>query len=117
LSEWKKFVIEFGFGIDQHGQDPTNAAIKAVKDAISRCYLTGISEFGMKEIKIETLIGVPHANQVDIEAVKKAFPLNCEKDIKVVEGGLIAEGFKFEELGDTSNEIILALTSIMVLAR
>jgi len=49
LSEWKKFVIEFGFGIDQHGQDPTHAAIKAIKDAISRCYLIGISELGSKK--------------------------------------------------------------------
>lgn len=117
MSEWKKFVIEFGFGIDQHGQDPTHAAIKAVKDAISRCYLTGISEFGLKEMKIEVLIGVPQADQVDIEAVKKAFPLNYEKDIRVAEGGLVAEGFKYEELGDQNSEIILAVASITVLAK
>jgi len=117
LSEWKKFVIEFGFGIDQHGQDPTNAAIKAVKDAISRCYLIGISELGLKEMKIEVLIGVPLADQVDIEAVKKSFPLNYEKDIRVVEGGLMSEGFKYEELGDKSSEVMLAVASITVLVR
>jgi len=113
----EKFIIEFGFGIDQHGQDPTHAAIKAVKDAISRCYLTGIKELGLKEMKIEALIGVPHADKVDIEAVKKAFPLDYQKDVKVVEGGLVGEGFKYEELGDKSSEILLAAASITVFAK
>lgn len=117
MSEWKKFVIEFGFGIDQHGQDPTHAAIKAVKDAISRCYLTGIMELGLKEMKIEALIGVPHSDKVDLEAVKKAFPLDYEKDVKVVEGGLVGEGFKYEELGDKNSEILLAAASITVFAK
>ena len=31
-------------GIDQHGQDPTNAARKAVEDAISRSCLCGLVE-------------------------------------------------------------------------
>ncbi len=40
----KKFIVEMGMGIDQHGQDPTNAARKAVKDAISRSCLCGLVE-------------------------------------------------------------------------
>jgi len=31
----KRFVIEMGMGIDQHGQDPTVAAARAVRDAIA----------------------------------------------------------------------------------
>jgi hypothetical protein len=40
----KRFVIEFGYGIDLHGQDVNNAAAKAVKDAISHSCLSGLVE-------------------------------------------------------------------------
>ncbi len=40
----KEFIVEMGMGIDQHGQDPTSAAPKAVKDAISRSCLCGLVE-------------------------------------------------------------------------
>ncbi|MBQ1434455.1 MAG: Lin0512 family protein, partial [Clostridia bacterium] len=32
---WKRFIIEFGTGVDVHGIDVTKAAQKAVKDAVS----------------------------------------------------------------------------------
>lgn len=31
----KRYVVEFGYGVDLHGQDVNKAAQKAVKDAIS----------------------------------------------------------------------------------
>ncbi|WP_034631412.1 Lin0512 family protein [Desulfotruncus alcoholivorax] len=37
----KRYIIEFGTGIDFHGQDVTGAARKAVKDAISHACLCG----------------------------------------------------------------------------
>ena len=30
----KKFIVEIGMGIGQHGQDPTNAAPRAVRVAL-----------------------------------------------------------------------------------
>jgi len=49
--------------------------------------------------------------------VKKSFPLNYEKDIRVVEGGLMSEGFKYEELGDKCSDVVLAIASITVLVK
>ncbi len=40
----RRFVLEFGMGLDQHGQDVTNAACKAVKDAVARSCLSGLLE-------------------------------------------------------------------------
>ncbi len=38
---FRKFVIEVGMGVDQHGQDNTRAAEKAVQDAIQRNLILG----------------------------------------------------------------------------
>ena len=40
----RRFIIEFGLGTDFHGQDVNKAAQKAVRDAMSRCCLCGLSE-------------------------------------------------------------------------
>ncbi|WP_008317450.1 Lin0512 family protein [Leptolyngbya sp. PCC 6406] len=34
----QRFMIEMGMGVDQHGQDPTVAAARAVRNAILRLY-------------------------------------------------------------------------------
>ena len=39
-----RYIIEFGMGTDFHGQDVSKAAAKAVKDAVSRSCLCGLSE-------------------------------------------------------------------------
>jgi hypothetical protein len=42
----KRFIVQIGCGTDQHGHnnDCTNAAIKAIKNAISNNCLAGLSE-------------------------------------------------------------------------
>ena len=59
----KKFIMEVGMGLDQHGQSPTNAARKAVKDAISRSCLTGLLEIArledVNEMIVEVLVACP----------------------------------------------------------
>lgn len=115
MKNWKKYVIEFGFGIDQHGQDYTNAAIKAVKDAISRCYLVGIFELGYSKIKIDAIIGIPEKEKVNKKKIEQAFPLKEEISIKLVNGGLIVkEGIIMKDLGDKTPEIIIANAAIIV---
>ncbi len=115
MEEWKKFVIEIGFGIDQHGQDPTNAAVKAIKDAISRAYLVGILEFGFSKIKIEALIGVPYSEKVNVDELKEVFPLKTEIDVKIINGGLLyGGGVLMKEFQDKTQEIIIANALIIV---
>ncbi len=114
MENFKRFVMEFGFGIDSHGQDPTNAAIKAVKDAISRVYIIGLLELPIKDFKISAVIGVPHHKEVDIEKVKEAFPIKNNLTIEIREGGLIDYGAMMEEFNDKTNEILIAVCSITV---
>ncbi len=121
LSEWKRYVIEIGMGIDQHGQDSTKAAIKAVKDAISRICTVGLLElFELdfeRDVKVEAIIGIPYPENVDVEEVRKAIPLRCEKVINVVNGGLKGPGIALEEFGDKTNEMLIAIAFITIYVR
>lgn len=114
MNEWKRFVVEMGLGIDQHGQNPTTAAIKAIKDAISRCCLTGITELGIEKIRIEALIGVPFHERADVKEIENSLPLECDKKIELVDGGLKGKGVRMETFGDKTDEIIAAVAFITV---
>jgi uncharacterized protein (TIGR02058 family) len=113
----KKFVIEMGMGIDQHGQDPTNAAQKAVKDAMVRSCLIGLLEIArledINQMMVDVLIACPHPERVDAEKVLQAVPFG-QKQIKVVEGGMIAQSIYQPDLGDTSDETYIANAAVTV---
>jgi uncharacterized protein (TIGR02058 family) len=115
----KKFVVEVGMGVDQHGQDPTNAAQKAVKNAIARSCLAGLLEVtrlnDANQMFVDVLIACPHPDRVDTEKVLQALPFG-QKQVKVVEGGMIARCIYLPELelGDTSDEFFVANASVTV---
>ena len=79
----KRFLVELGSGIDQHGHDNdcTSAAIKVIKNAISNNCLTGLSEIcGLNEpedllrMKVHVKIGAPYPENLDKKKVLKAIP-------------------------------------------
>lgn len=113
----RKFIMEVGMGMDQHGQDPTNAARKALKDAVSRSCLTGLLEIArlddVDQMIVDVVVACPHAEQVDQEAVLAALPFG-QKRIKVVEGGMVATAVYQPELGDTSDEAYIANAAVTV---
>jgi len=113
----KKFVMEVGMGMDQHGQDPTHAARKAVKDAVSRSCLTGLLDVvrldDVNQMIVDVLVACPHAEQVDRAAVLEALPFG-QKRIEVVEGGMVARAVYQPELGDTSDEAYVANAAVTV---
>ncbi len=100
--ERRRFVIEVGTGIDLHGRDMTKAAVRAVKDAISRSCLCGLVEVvGLTDLDamhVDILVGVPHPEQVEEEAVTAAVPFGVKR-IEVMTGGLQAPGLFVPELG------------------
>lgn len=117
-----RFLVELGSGIDQHGHDNdcTNAAIKAIKNAISNNCLTGLSEIcGLREtkdllrMKVHVKIGAPYPKRLDKKKVLKAIPFG-DKSIEVVQGGLVAKGIMIKELGDTSDQIIVCNAAVTV---
>ncbi|MFW9823500.1 MAG: Lin0512 family protein [Candidatus Thorarchaeota archaeon] len=118
----KRFIVQLSMGTDQHGHsnDCTNAAIKAVKNAIANNSLTGLSEIcGLKEpkdllrMKVHVKIGAPYPDNIDEKEILKAIPFG-EKSIQVVQGGLIAKGIKVKELGDTSDQILVCNAAVTV---
>jgi uncharacterized protein (TIGR02058 family) len=113
----KKFILEVGMGMDQHGQDPTNAACKAVRDAVSRSCLAGLLEIArlddVNQMIVDVLIACPHPEQVDKEKVLQALPFG-QRQIEAVEGGMVARAVYQPELGDTSDEAYIANAAVTV---
>ncbi|MHB1132441.1 MAG: Lin0512 family protein [Chloroflexota bacterium] len=114
----RRLLIEFGNGIDQHGQDPTNAAVRAIKDAISWNYLVGLREVlalsDIEKMVVRVTVATPYPERVDREALERALP-HGQKQITVVSGGLLYHsGHANERLGDRSDEIIVANAAIEV---
>jgi len=124
-TKYKSFIVQIGQGVDQHGHnnDCTNAAIKAIKNAISNNCLTGLSEIcefkepiDFLKMKVHVKIGAPFPENIDQKKVLKAIPFG-EKLIEVVKGGLVAQGIKIKELGDTSDDMIICNAAVSVLVK
>ena len=106
-----------GTGIDQHGQNATEAATRAVRDAVSRVCLIGLLELVNLEaidgIIVEVLVASPQPDDVDTAEVLTALPFG-HKQIEVVEGGMIVRGHASASLGDRSDEILVANATVTV---
>jgi uncharacterized protein (TIGR02058 family) len=116
----KKFIIEFGMGMDFHGQNVNVAAGKAIKDAISRSCLIGLNQlYGITEeninekMIIEAIIGVSRPEELDTEALKKLFPVG-KVTIVAKKGGLTTAGLYFPGFGDTDDTIEAAIACVTV---
>jgi len=113
----RRFIIEVGMGVDQHGQDDTRAAEKAVQDAIHRSCLCGLREVaGLKnpaDMVVEILIGCPHPESVDQDRVLKVLPFG-QKKIEVRQGGLLGKTLFQPELGDKNDEMVVANAIVTV---
>jgi len=117
-----RYIVQINSGVDQHGHnnDCTNAAIKAIKNAISNNCLCGLSEIcnliepkDLIRMIVYVKIGVPYPKNIDEKRVLKAIPFG-EKTIEVVKGGLVAQGIMIKELGDTSDNIIVCTAAVTV---
>lgn len=116
----RRFVIEFGFGADFHGQSITNAASKAVRDAVSKSCLAGLEEvmnYSYEEMKKNVLlkitVGVTRPEELDCKELEKYLPIG-EKTFNVVKGGLNVKGLNIPEFGDKDDSIEAAIVCIEV---
>src|SRR6202795_5324193 len=82
-------VTEMGMGVDVHGLDYTNAAKRAVFDAIHHSSLGFPRLVGKTadDMRVEVTIGVPKPEAVDRQAVLETLPHGTGHS-KPVHGGL-----------------------------
>jgi len=106
-----------GTGVDQHGQDVTTAATRAVQDAISRVCLIGLLEMveldDINDMLLDVLVACPHPQEVDTSRVLQALPFG-QKEIQVVQGGMVVKGHQSPAMGDKSDEVIVANAAVTV---
>jgi uncharacterized protein (TIGR02058 family) len=114
----KRFVIEMGMGVDQHGQDPTVAAARAVRNAIAHNALPGVWEVAGLEhpnqMVVEVQVAVPYPEQVREAEVLDVLPFG-QKSLRVEAGGMVVQGRAIPELEDKNDEMLVAVASVMVL--
>jgi len=86
---WVRCVTEMGMGVDVHGLDYTNAAKRAVFDALHHSSLGFPRLVGKTadDMRIDVHIGVPKPEAVDCQAVLETLP-HGKGTINVVHGGL-----------------------------
>ncbi|WP_208728312.1 Lin0512 family protein [Oceanidesulfovibrio indonesiensis] len=113
----KRFAIELGYAADMHGEDMTKAAVRAVRDAISRTCLCGIVEiWGRNQFQgvyVHADVAVPVPERVDTEELLAAIPIG-EKSVSVIAGGMSVAGIEVPCFGPGTSNIIVACAALTV---
>lgn len=113
----KRFVIEMGMGVDQHGQDPTVAAMRAVRNAIAHNALPGIWEVAgltdPNEMVVQVQVAVPYPDQVRQDEVLAVLPFG-QKSLTLETGGMIAQGRAIASLNDKNDDMLIAVAAVTV---
>jgi uncharacterized protein (TIGR02058 family) len=115
----RTFVVELGTGVDLHGQDPTKAAVRAVRNAFQHVSLPGLRAVAGVEdlatVQVDVTLGVPAGSgEVDVEQVKAQFPIGTI-NVTTQAGGLTVTGDAFRpEMGDKVDAILMVNAAIVV---
>ena len=101
----KRYLIEFGTGLDLHGGDCEEAAVRALKDAVHHCCMAGTLEIlgvtdPLTQMKLKIKIAVPKPETVDPDRVLAAVGYSRQNtEIDIVEGGLTEKGVHVQAYG------------------
>lgn len=113
----KCFIIEMGMGIDQHGQEPTVAAARAVRNAIANNALLGVWEVAgltdPNQMIVEVKVAVPYPEQVRPDEVLAVLPFGS-KTLIVEQGGMVVAGRAIASLNDKNDEMLIAVAAVTV---
>jgi uncharacterized protein (TIGR02058 family) len=114
----KRLIIEMGMGVDQHGQDPTVAAARAVRNAIAHNALPGVWEVAglddPDQMIVEVRVAVPHPDQVRSQEVLAVLPFG-RKSLVVESGGMVVQGRAIASLNDKNDDMLVAVAAVTVL--
>ncbi|MEM0981710.1 MAG: Lin0512 family protein [Cyanobacteria bacterium P01_H01_bin.58] len=113
----KRLVIEMGMGVDQHGQDPTVAASRAVRNAIAHNALPGVWEVAglshPNEMLVTVQVAVPFPELVRQEEVLAVLPFG-QKTLTLEVGGMVVAGRAIPELEDKNDDMYVAIAVVTV---
>jgi uncharacterized protein (TIGR02058 family) len=95
VSDYRRYIVEVGTGVDLHGEDATEAARRAVRDAINRVSMVGLIQLfdtpSFREVEdalmVDVTVALPHPKAVDRDAVLSVLP-EGRRRITVVDGGM-----------------------------
>ena len=113
----KRFAIELGYGADLHGADMTKAAVRAVRDAMSRVCLAGLVEIlGLKNfagVHVHVEVAVPCPEAVDAAALAGLVPIGTVS-VKVMPGGMRVPGLLVQQFGPDQSDIVTACAALTI---
>ena len=84
-----RMVVQFGMGTSIRSRNYTEAAARAIRDALwhNSLNLASAFDFPRESMLIDVEVGVQHPQAVDVEALLKVFPYG-QPTVRVVPGGL-----------------------------
>ncbi|WP_164661519.1 Lin0512 family protein [Tropicibacter sp. Alg240-R139] len=87
-----RVLVEFGMGTSLRREDYTEAALRALKDALwhNSVNMAELFDFPKEAMIIDAEIGVQKPDQVDVDSLLNIFPYG-QPSITVTEGGLDIE--------------------------
>ncbi|NMF83467.1 Lin0512 family protein [Nodosilinea sp. P-1105] len=113
----KRLIIEMGMGVDQHGQDPTVAAARAVRNAIAHNALPGVWEVAglshPNQMLVDVQVAVPFPDQVRQDEVLAVLPFG-QKTLTLTDGGMVVAGRAIAELEDKNDDMYVAIAAVTV---
>lgn len=116
----KRYLIEIGQGVDMHGGNQTNAALKAIKDATHHCCMAGIYDiYNLKPSKNNIFLKIdiytPNPEAINIMPLKSYFNNIYDVEVDIHNGGASAKGLHMPEMGPGDNIIIvLAVLTVYI---
>lgn len=84
-----RMVVQFGLGTSIRSRNYTEAAARAIRDALwhNSLNLAAAFDFPRESMLIDVEIGVQQPQEVDVDALLKVFPYG-QPTVRVVPGGL-----------------------------
>lgn len=121
MTDYRKYLLENGTGVDLHGKDETKAAQKAVKDAISHSSMIGLRSIfkieSLEELEealmVDVTIATPNPDKVDGDAVLNILP-EGKRRINIIKGGMMWPPVNIDP-STKSHEIVMVNAIIVVL--
>jgi uncharacterized protein (TIGR02058 family) len=115
-----RYVIEFGMGVDLHGQDLNEAAERAIFNATHSSCLSGLDEVLHldnvdEQVVVNVTIAAPRPDEIDKERLKAGIHIG-KCNIETVEGGMHKSGFFAPQFGDSddSTEVVVAAVEVCI---